>query len=532
MLNQKNRFVLFLLLLWGLFYPALQLAARGIESFESLTASGIRYESGSFVGDEGFQWHFDGARSVRANYNYSGTSIGFGTDSLESRHLEGVLTGNSLGRLRFVIGPYFSGGDASDRSVSVWINGVFEGSYWLESMYGFTQVEISGLEYSGPIHLRLEALGPRQFVLDAIEWWPLQETDEPPAIPEPEDPPNEPNPPKEPEPVPQEGYNPWRSDEDFLLLLESLLPKDVGFDPALWQWAYKDGRLDRLQALEIWFQLESVRRLEVLFRAVQLLEGRYPQRLEWSSQSEGIDAFHDYLLNGDLEKLVHLLIAERPFARIRLGNYDIHDPGTYWQLLWLHWSGQAPSAQQLVQMQYRLEELLDGSESVGEALSVFLAAFIARTRVAGYPLVHQQPAAVFEEELMMHMLDQLCDLDSFEHWMGLDVSYRYADLPFQLWARLSHPLFLRGHELGPLGSVLVDDENLWHPVYGWMYWPMSGSNWIHLRTIGWIWMQPQLSGMGFWFWHEQGGWLWTGEEVFPWAISAKQGRPIRLPFSH
>lgn len=512
------------------------------ESFENLTASGIRYEEGSFTGDAGFVWTFAGARSVRATYEYSGTSIGFGTDSLEFRQLEGRLPDTGMRRLSFVIGPYFSAGVAADRGVEVWLDDVLIGTYWLDSMDGFTEVNIDGLEYAESVQVRFVAAGPRQLVLDAIQWWPWAESDpaDPPEEPEPPvdpvdpptdtDPPEEPEPPVEPEPIPipEVESNPWRSDVDFLSLLESILPNTVGFDSAMWDWAYAGERLDRLKALELWFEIESVRRLEWLFQAVWLLEGRYPARDEWSGEA----LFEAYLLNGDQESLMYGILYERPLARMRLGRYDPDRPAVFWNLLWMHWTGELPSVQQLVQMQYRLEVFAESTDSFEEALAAFVSSFVERRPLGGQPFVYQQPPAVFEEKLMERMLDALCGFDSFEQGWGVEWSYPYADLPVQLWGRLSSPAFLERIGLGPLGSVHVDGGHFWHPVYGWLWQPDAQSPWLFGEELGWFWNSLGLSGIGLWFWQQGLGWAWTDEGIFPWVVPAGNARPYRLSFSH
>ncbi|MCC5834313.1 MAG: hypothetical protein JJU20_06230 [Opitutales bacterium] len=513
------------------------LNAQSVESFEQLTASGIRYEAGSFTGDTGFVWHFYGARAVRANYVYSGTSIGFGTDSLELRRLEASLPDHGLSRLSFVIGPYFSAGVAADRGVEVWLNDNWVGSYWLESMDTFTEIDLKGLEYAGVVQLRIEGIGPRQIVLDNLRWWPMEAEapvdppDDRPLPPEEPDPPEEPEP-EEPLPVPEEGFNPWRSDTDFLILLESLLPNSAGFDPGLWQWAFEQGQLNRLRALEIWFELESVYRLEVLFRAVWLLEGRFPEREEWSSEAAAVALFRDYLNDGQLDVLIHGILYERPFARLRLGSYDIHRPAVFWNLLWLHWAGGYPTAQQLVQMQYRLETFADALDSLEASMAAFLADFVERRPHQGQAFIHQQPAAVFEEKLMSQLLDAVCGFESFEQLNGLETSYRYADLPVQLWARLSHPVFLENYGLGALGSIRTETGYSWHPVYGWFWEAEPHAAWIYSDWFGWVWLPPTLAADGVWFWWPGQGWFWTNEAIFPWVWPIGGQRPFKLSFSH
>lgn len=144
--------------------------AQGTEGFSQLNASGIRYEAGTFIGDQGLIWHYSGARTVRSQYQFDEVSIGFGTQSEISRYLSVEIPEGGIGELRFVIGPYFTAGSAQDRRISVTLNDIPIHSETLSSMSSFQWVEIQNINLPSPIELRWIADGERQIILDAIHW--------------------------------------------------------------------------------------------------------------------------------------------------------------------------------------------------------------------------------------------------------------------------------------------------------------------------------------------------------------------------
>ena len=59
---------------------------QGSESFDNLNASGSSYGSGSYGGDNGVTWTYNGARLVTSTFNITGTTIGFGSTTNGTRN--------------------------------------------------------------------------------------------------------------------------------------------------------------------------------------------------------------------------------------------------------------------------------------------------------------------------------------------------------------------------------------------------------------------------------------------------------------
>ncbi len=150
------------------FLMVIALSAQGTESFTNLTASGSSYGSGSYTGDNGDTWTFNGARRATSTYNITGTSIGFGSSGT------GNVSSNSgadgVGEVTFSIRSYFTGGNASDRTIEVFVNGSSQGSFTLAAMGAVETHTILNINEIGDVVIQFVSTGSRQIILDDVSW--------------------------------------------------------------------------------------------------------------------------------------------------------------------------------------------------------------------------------------------------------------------------------------------------------------------------------------------------------------------------
>ncbi len=139
----------------------------GTESFDELTASSSTYSSGSYNGDNNESWTYSGARTVTYTYNITGTSIGFSDTGYG--YVRANSGGTGVGTVTFSMRSYFTGGSASDRTIEVYVNSNFKGSYTLASM-GTVYTENVTANESGNVLIEFRSTGSRQIVIDDISW--------------------------------------------------------------------------------------------------------------------------------------------------------------------------------------------------------------------------------------------------------------------------------------------------------------------------------------------------------------------------
>lgn len=166
-------------------------AQASFEGFHYLNASATSYTDGAFVGDNGSLWTYAGVRSVRNQFAIEGTSLGFGDQVLAERYLQTFIGEQGIGDLSFQMRSYFTAGSAEDRSVTVYVNDAELGTQSLQVMNTVETFRLQGVDIEGPLLLRIEASGPRQIVIDNIQWTPV--------------------PPPSPAPAAAEGLNAWQS---------------------------------------------------------------------------------------------------------------------------------------------------------------------------------------------------------------------------------------------------------------------------------------------------------------------------------
>ncbi len=159
---------LFTLLVFSSLLFSQLLVAQGTESFTNLTASGSSYGSGSYTGDNGDTWTYNGARRATATYNITGVSIGFGSSG--TRNVSSNSGANGVGDVSFSIRSYFTGGNASNRTMEVFVNGMSRGSFTLAAMGVVEMHTITDINEEGNVSIQFVSTGTRQIILDDVSW--------------------------------------------------------------------------------------------------------------------------------------------------------------------------------------------------------------------------------------------------------------------------------------------------------------------------------------------------------------------------
>ncbi|MFD2824436.1 beta strand repeat-containing protein, partial [Lacinutrix iliipiscaria] len=140
---------------------------QGSESFDNLNASASGYGSGSYSGDAGVTWSYNGARLVTSTYNITGTTIGFGSSG--TRNVSALSGSGGVGEVFYTVSRYFTGGTASDRSIEVYINGTLYDSFTLLAEGPVYPRSFIANE-SGDVTIEFRSVGSRQIVIDDVSW--------------------------------------------------------------------------------------------------------------------------------------------------------------------------------------------------------------------------------------------------------------------------------------------------------------------------------------------------------------------------
>lgn len=141
--------------------------SQGSESFTNLNASAASYVSGSYVGDGGVTWTYNGARTVTATDNITGTSIGFGSSGTRNVYASSGV--NGVGTISYSVHSYFTGGAATDRTMELWVNGTLYDTYTLPAM-STTYTRNIAVNVAGNVTIEFRSTGTRQIVLDDVSW--------------------------------------------------------------------------------------------------------------------------------------------------------------------------------------------------------------------------------------------------------------------------------------------------------------------------------------------------------------------------
>ena len=140
---------------------------QGSESFTNVTAPAGSYGNGSYTGDNGLTWTYNGARTVTNTYNITGTTIGFGTSG--TRNVSATSDANGVGDLTYSVSRYFTGGTAANRSIEVYVNGTLYDSYTLAAE-GPIYTRTFTANETGAVLIEFRSTGSRQIVIDDVSW--------------------------------------------------------------------------------------------------------------------------------------------------------------------------------------------------------------------------------------------------------------------------------------------------------------------------------------------------------------------------
>ncbi|HMP73448.1 MAG TPA: S8 family serine peptidase [Kiritimatiellia bacterium] len=140
----------------------------GLETFTNLNAPGTTYAAGSYLGDNGITWTFEGARKPDATYFIDGQSIGFGDSTRNPRTLSSQILPGGISALSLKYARYFTG--SGSRSFDVLVNDQIVATVTDANNAAPETLIISGLDIQGNIQIKLVATGSRQIIIDSLSW--------------------------------------------------------------------------------------------------------------------------------------------------------------------------------------------------------------------------------------------------------------------------------------------------------------------------------------------------------------------------
>lgn len=138
--------------------------AAGLESFSSLNAPAGSYGSGSYVGDGGRTWFYDGARIT--NNAIDGRAILFATGGTRRVYSQPITGG--VGSLSFKYLRGFT--SAGTRSLDVFVNSTLVGQVLDANNTAPITTNFPDLNISGVVTIRVVSTGTRQVIVDTLAW--------------------------------------------------------------------------------------------------------------------------------------------------------------------------------------------------------------------------------------------------------------------------------------------------------------------------------------------------------------------------
>ncbi len=142
---------------------------QGSETFTNLNAAPGSYGNGSYTGDNGVTWTYNRGRSVTSTDNITGRSIGFEASN-NNRNVSASSGINGVGDVTYSVRSYFTGGNASNRTMELWVNGSQYDTFTLPAMGTvYTRSNIVVNE-TGDVTIEFRSTGSRQIVLDDVSW--------------------------------------------------------------------------------------------------------------------------------------------------------------------------------------------------------------------------------------------------------------------------------------------------------------------------------------------------------------------------
>ena len=148
----------------------LSVFGQGSETFTNLNATTGGYTNNSYIGDNGLTWTYTNARTVNSTYNITGRSIGFAGETPVTKTVSTTTDANGVGDLTYSVRSYFTGGDETDRTMEVYVNGTLYDSYTLGAM-GTVYTRSFTANETGAVSIEFRSpSGTRQIVLDDVSW--------------------------------------------------------------------------------------------------------------------------------------------------------------------------------------------------------------------------------------------------------------------------------------------------------------------------------------------------------------------------
>lgn len=142
-------------------------ASAGLESFTLLNAPAGSYGSGSYVGDGGRTWFYDGARIT--NNAIDGRAILFATGGLRRVYSQPITGGVASLSLKYLKGFTATG----TRSLDVFVNSTLVGQVPDANNTTPMTTNFTGIDISGVVTIRVVSTGSRQVIVDTLSWTPF-----------------------------------------------------------------------------------------------------------------------------------------------------------------------------------------------------------------------------------------------------------------------------------------------------------------------------------------------------------------------
>ncbi len=140
----------------------------GTETFTNVNAPASTYGSGSYVGDNGLQWNYTGARKPDTNFFVDAQPIGFGDSTRNPREVYSSTISSGVGDLSVKYRKYFTG--AGTRSFEVYVNSTLVGSVSDANNTNAETFVTNGVNVSGAVVIKIVGTGGKQFIVDTLSW--------------------------------------------------------------------------------------------------------------------------------------------------------------------------------------------------------------------------------------------------------------------------------------------------------------------------------------------------------------------------
>ncbi len=140
----------------------------GTETFTYVNAPAAAYGNGSYVGDGGIEWTYEGARKPDSSYDIDGQTIGFGASTIGNRSLQSAPIPGGLGNLSVKYRKYFT--SAGTRRFDIYVNSNVVGSVLNANNTNAETFVTNGIDVAGDVVIKIVGTGGKQFVIDTLSW--------------------------------------------------------------------------------------------------------------------------------------------------------------------------------------------------------------------------------------------------------------------------------------------------------------------------------------------------------------------------